>query len=65
MKSEDLSSYFLNKSDGKIYQMVAYCAQPTVTLERVEDRHRYTVTVGSALAQDYIKLVPENRGKEI
>lgn len=61
MEREDIDNYFVDADDGQIYKMIAYCDQPTVTMERVADKQRIDFCVGSRIARNFVKLVPERR----
>lgn len=59
LSTDDVNGLFLYQ--GKVYRMISYCGQPTVSFERVGgDRgSRIGGAVGSPLVEEFVRLVPE------
>lgn len=56
----DLNKYYIDKKTNRVYKLVAYCECPSVTLERLDDKQRFSFGVNGFLAKDFCKMVEED-----
>ena len=62
MDVNDVSSYYT--TDGEdIWRLVAYCQEPTATMENVETNERVGGAVGCLNLKPFVKLIPEREIK--
>lgn len=60
MNCSDIGSFFIDK-DGDVWEMKTYCEHPTCGLYNIKTGRSVSVVPWSALANDWKKLVPEDK----
>jgi hypothetical protein len=56
---KDVGTYWLGP-DGHVWKLIAYCAYPTASWERVDDpTERRGGAAHSLIAREFVRLIPE------
>lgn len=58
ISENDVGTHYC-RGDGSVWQLVGYSDRPTVTFRKLDDVETVCCVVGSPLAGEYTRLVPE------
>ena len=58
IEKEKLGRFYLY--EGEVYRLIIYCNDPTFEMEKVSNKERIGGSVGSAMAQKFVELVPRD-----